>query len=107
MTDNTIPLPDAVRAFKDRPSMERELQELREITEICCGPTHVELLRLGKHCERLEAALKRIEEWGADDTEKWNREHPGDGMYLCDSEAMSDYAELVLKEEEEDEKGTN
>lgn len=38
MTDNTIPLPDAIRAYKDRPSMELELSALRA------------------KCERLEGA---------------------------------------------------
>lgn len=47
MTDNTIPLPDAIRAFKDRPSMELELSALRA------------------KCERLEGERQKLRKQNA------------------------------------------
>lgn len=52
-TDNTIPLPDAIRAYRDRPSMEAELRELRE------------------KCARYEKALRELVEVTAHASGGW------------------------------------
>lgn len=40
MTDNTIPIEEAIRAYRDRPSMEAELQALRSDARIDMVKTH-------------------------------------------------------------------
>lgn len=137
-TDNTIPLADAVRAYRDRPSMEAELEYLRGVEYrfnclLCnltdgkmsktnyevstmeheiedCFTSHYEdevrereseLSALRAKCQRYEAALRRLDEWGVDDTDKWNQEHPNEeGLYLFDAEAMCAFAEWALNKEE-------
>lgn len=61
MTDNTIPLPDAIRAYRDRPSMERELQELREKLKLQERKEEVAIMshNVGRTRVMLEALVKQ------------------------------------------------
>lgn len=68
MTDNTIPLPDAIRAFKDRPSMEKELQELRERNQELTDKLRGDMVwieDLRAKCERLEGERQKLRKQNA------------------------------------------
>lgn len=119
-------LEDAIRAYRDRPSMEAELQALRteveRLNQSLTGAIEnyereaMENVQLRAKCEqmesehrarayfemkcqRYEAALRQLDEWGVDDTDKWNQEHPNEeGLYLFDAEAMCAFAEWALND---------
>lgn len=103
MTDNSMDLKDAVRALKDRPSMELELQQLRETIAGYAGfqkcvlklepedlaqataKAQGEASALRAKCERYEGALREMERQ----------------CRLVDQDAIADIASAALNEKGE------
>ena len=93
-------LEDALRALKDRPSMERELAELRQVVIA----QQKELAALRVENTRLRAALSKLAGWrNVVDTAEWNVQHQD--RYRHIAECMQEYAHAALADQDKEREG--